>query len=155
MQLPSLPSLLLLATTTTTITLTSALRISYDEGYDDSSRSLTAVACSDGANGLITTQGYTTQGQIPTFPNIGGSWEIAGWGSAQCGACYQVSYNGNTINVVGMDRAVEGMNVAKAALNTLTGGRAVELGAIDATVTRVDSGVCGLRASKRTIEFMG
>lgn len=70
-------SLLLLAATV------SAIRVSYDEGYDDPSRSLTSVACSDGPNGLITTHGFQTQGQIPGFPNIGGSFEIAGWGSAQ------------------------------------------------------------------------
>lgn len=74
----SLLSLLLAATTTV-----SAIRVSYDEGYDDPSRSLTSVACSDGPNGLITTHGFQTQGQIPGFPNIGGSFEIAGWGSAQ------------------------------------------------------------------------
>lgn len=75
MQFSLLP--LLLATTV------SAIRVSYDEGYDDPSRSLTSVACSDGPNGLITTHGFQTQGQIPGFPNIGGSFEIAGWGSAQ------------------------------------------------------------------------
>lgn len=74
----SLLSLLLAAATTV-----SAIRVSYDEGYDDPSRSLTSVACSDGPNGLITTHGFQTQGQIPGFPNIGGSFEIAGWGSAQ------------------------------------------------------------------------
>lgn len=74
----SLLSLLLAAAATV-----SAIRVSYDEGYDDPSRSLTSVACSDGPNGLITTHGFQTQGQIPGFPNIGGSFEIAGWGSAQ------------------------------------------------------------------------
>lgn len=80
MQFSLLPLLLAAATTTTTV---SAIRVSYDEGYDDPSRSLTSVACSDGPNGLITTHGFQTQGQIPGFPNIGGSFEIAGWGSAQ------------------------------------------------------------------------
>ncbi|KAM3425500.1 Protein SnodProt1 [Cercospora zeina] len=134
--------------------LATATTVSFDEGYDDRSRSLTAVSCSDGSTGLIT-KGYKTQGDIPTFPDIGGSWEISGWGSQQCGACYTVSYQGRSINVVGIDRSAEGLNLSKEALNTLTGGRAVEVGRIDAQVTRVDSGVCGLRASKRTIEFMG
>lgn len=79
-------SLLLLAATV------SAIRVSYDEGYDDPSRSLTSVACSDGPNGLITTHGFQTQGQIPGFPNIGGSFEIAGWGSAQVGYFFLLSY---------------------------------------------------------------
>ena len=59
----------------------SALSVSYDQGYDDASRLMTAVACSDGPNGLITKYGWETQGAIPKFPNIGG-WEgIEGWGS--------------------------------------------------------------------------
>lgn len=63
--------------------------------------------------------------------------------------------NGNPIYVVGIDHTADGLNLSKAALNTLTNGRAVEVGRVDASVTRVDSGDCGLRASKRTIEFMG
>lgn len=56
--------------------------VSYDTGYDDGSRSMTAVSCSDGTNGLITRYGWQTQGQIPNFPYIGGSSAIAGWNSA-------------------------------------------------------------------------
>lgn len=33
---------------------TMATTVSYDTGYDQAGRSLTAVSCSDGANGLIT-----------------------------------------------------------------------------------------------------
>src|SRR5205809_321684 len=57
--------------------------VSYDTGYDDASRSLTAVSCSDGANGLITRYGWQTQGNVANFPNIGGSSTIAGWNSDQ------------------------------------------------------------------------
>lgn len=89
MQFSLLPLLLAAAATTTTV---SAIRVSYDEGYDDPSRSLTSVACSDGPNGLITTHGFQTQGQIPGFPNIGGSFEIAGWGSAQVRYLFLLSY---------------------------------------------------------------
>jgi len=61
------------------------LTVSYDTGYDDASRSLTDVSCSDGANGLITKYRWQTQGQIPHFPYIGGYEGIAGWNSAQVG----------------------------------------------------------------------
>ena len=66
-----------------------------------------------------------------------------------------MTYEGKSINVVGLDIAKDGLNLSKQSLDTLTGGRAYEVGRIDATVTRVDSGVCGLRASKREITFMG
>lgn len=41
-----------------------ATTVSYDVGYDEAGRAMTAVACSDGPNGLIT-KGYSTQGSIP------------------------------------------------------------------------------------------
>lgn len=58
-----------------------AVSVSYDTGYDDGSRSLTAVSCSDGANGLITKYGWQTQGQIRNFPYIGGVDAVGGWNS--------------------------------------------------------------------------
>lgn len=57
--------------------------VSYDNGYDDASRSMTVVSCSDGANGLITRYGWQTQGQIPHFAYIGGYQGIAGWNSPE------------------------------------------------------------------------
>jgi len=121
----------------------SAITVSYDTGYDDASRSLSEVSCSDGANGLLT-KGYTTQGSLPSFPNIGGASTIAGWNSASCGSCYALTYNGVTINVLAIDVASEGFNIAEEALNTLTGGQAVALGRIDADWAQVDASVCGL-----------
>ncbi len=123
--------------------MASAITVSYDAGYDDASRSLASVACSDGSNGLLT-KGFTTQGSLPSFPNIGGASTIAGWNSDSCGSCYQLSYNGNTINVLAIDHADAGFNIAEAAMNTLTGGQAVQLGRIDASYTQVDVSACGL-----------
>ena len=42
---------------------------------------MTAVSCSDGANGLITRYGWQNQGAIPNFPYIGGSDTVASWNS--------------------------------------------------------------------------
>lgn len=120
-----------------------AVNVAYDPKYDDSSLSTLNVACSDGQNGLYT-KGFATIGALPTFPNVGGSPEIAGWNSPNCGACYQVSYNGVTINVTGIDVAVGSFVLSEAALNTLTGGQAVDLGHVEATYTPVASSVCGM-----------
>jgi hypothetical protein len=62
-------------------TLTVATSVRYDVGYDDSARSLDTVACSNGDNGLETKYEFATQGDVPTFPNVGSSWEIEGWNS--------------------------------------------------------------------------
>jgi hypothetical protein len=127
----------------TLLSVASAITVSYDNGYDDGSRSLTAVACSDGPNGLIT-KGYTTQSSLPSFPRIGGAFAIAGWNSASCGTCWSLTYSGNTINVLAIDYAGEGFNIAQEAMDLLTGGQAVALGRVDAAYVQVDASVCGL-----------
>ena len=117
--------------------------LSYDETYDKSSGSLATVACSDGSDGLLT-KGYSTFGSLPHFPNIGGAAAVAGWNSAACGTCWQLTYKGKSINVLAVDHADEGFNIAMEAMNTLTGGLAAEPGRIDATATQVSASACGL-----------
>ena len=121
----------------------SAVTVSYDETYDNPSGSLTTVACSDGPTGLLT-KGFSTFGSLPHFPNIGGAAAIAGWGSAQCGSCWQLTYGGRSINVLAVDHADEGFNIAKGAMDMLTDGQATFLGRVDADVTQVDASQCGL-----------
>lgn len=55
----------------------------YDQKYDDGSFPSFNLACSDGANGMIT-KGYSTIGAIPSFPNVGGAPVIPGWNSPNC-----------------------------------------------------------------------
>ena len=62
--------------------LASADPVKYDTGYDDGSRSMAVVSCSDGVNGLMTRYGWQTQGEIPRFPYIGGAGAVEGWNSA-------------------------------------------------------------------------
>ncbi|KAI9662526.1 MAG: hypothetical protein M1821_008693 [Bathelium mastoideum] len=131
----------------------SAITVSYDTGYDDGSRSLDAVSCSDGANGLITRYGYQTQSAVPSFPYVGGWQNIAGWNSASCGQCLSVAYNGKTIYVTAIDHVAEGVNLSEEAMNDLTNGNAVQFGRVDATVTPVDFSNCKLPHAKRATEF--
>ncbi|KAG2139050.1 Cerato-platanin [Suillus clintonianus] len=117
--------------------------LSYDNTYDNPSQSLSTVACSDGPNGLIT-KGYTTLGQLPNFPNVGGVYTVTGWDSAYCGTCYEVTYGSNTIAILAVDVATAGFNVAEAAMNTLTGNQAAFLGRVSVTSVQVNASVCGL-----------
>lgn len=55
--------------------------VSYDPGYDDRTRSMSVVACSDGRNGLMTRYGWAVQGDYVGFPYMGGSSTVAGWNS--------------------------------------------------------------------------
>lgn len=117
--------------------------LSYDTTYDDASLSLADVACSNGVYGLLS-KGYTTLGSLPKWPNVGGVYTVTGWDSPECGTCYAVTWESTTIYILAVDTAPDGFNVAEEAMNSLTGGLAVELGRVDVTSTQVDASYCGL-----------
>ena len=119
------------------------ITVSYDTTYDNSGQSLATVSCSDGPNGLLT-RGFSTFGSLPRFPNIGGAAAVGGWNSPSCGTCWRLTYQGRSINVLAIDHAGAGFNIALTAMNTLTNGQAVNLGRIDATATQVAASNCGL-----------
>ncbi|KAH7115101.1 heat-stable 19 kDa antigen precursor [Dendryphion nanum] len=122
--------------------LSSAITVSYDTGYDDAGRSLNVVSCSDGSNGLITRFGWQTQGQIPSYPYIGGYQGVAGWNSPQCGTCYGVTYNQKTIYVLAIDHTANGFNIGKQALDDLTNGNAEQFGRVEAQYVQVENSNC-------------
>ena len=103
----------------------------------------------------FTEYGWQTQGQIPSFPRIGGSGDISGWNDPQCGTCYKVTYKGKSIFVLGIDRAAAGINMSLKAMNTLTNGQAVALGRVNADVVKVGVSKCGLTPKRdlREMEF--
>ncbi|KAK3680677.1 hypothetical protein LTR37_021116 [Vermiconidia calcicola] len=138
--------------TALSIASAATVSVSYDTTYDTASTSMTNVACSDGANGLITKYGYKTFGAIPKFPNIGGSSTIPGWNANTCGQCFAVTYKGKTVNILAIDTAPSGINMSLAAMNKLTGGQAQALGRVNADIKKVGVGKCGL-TPKRSIEF--
>ncbi|KAG5634533.1 hypothetical protein H0H81_001632 [Sphagnurus paluster] len=122
--------------------------LSYDNTYDNSGTSLANVACSDGSNGLLT-RGYKTFGSLPKFPHIGGAAAVGGWNSASCGTCWQLTYTNSkgvakSINVLAIDHANAGFNIALSAMNELTGGQAIQLGRIDVASKQLASSACGL-----------
>lgn len=136
----SLLSLAVLASSQTT-----TQTLSYDTTYDDSSEPLANLACSDGVYGLET-KGYTTLGDLPTFPNVGGVYTVTGWDSPACGTCYNVTYGSKSVLILAVDVSQEGFNIAEAAMNTLTGNLATELGRINVQSTQVDASYCGISA---------
>ncbi|KAJ5032725.1 uncharacterized protein L3040_009319 [Drepanopeziza brunnea f. sp. 'multigermtubi'] len=124
------------------VSVASAITVSYDPGYDNGGRSLASVSCSDGSNGLI--DNFDVQSKIPTFPRIGGAYVIEGWNSANCGTCWRLTYNGKSVDILAIDRASDGFNIAQAAMDQLTGGQAVALGRIDAQAQQLPASSCGL-----------
>ncbi|KAG6032934.1 hypothetical protein E4U41_007074 [Claviceps citrina] len=120
----------------------SAVRVSWDSGYDRPDRSLREVSCSDGRFGLMPR--FSTQGSLPNFPNIGGADSIPGWNSPNCGSCWSLEYQGAKVKVLAIDHAGSGFNIGQRAMDALTNGRAAELGHVDATVKALLPKDCGL-----------
>ena len=125
-----------------------AVTLGYDNNYGVGSNHLSSVACSDGDNGLLS-RGFTTFDSLPTFPRIASTSEVAGWNSAQCGSCWELTYtnsNGvaSSIVVTAVDHASAGFYTSVDALNELTGGRAIEVGTVNVVATSVDRANCGL-----------
>ena len=125
------------------ISAASATDVRYDTTYDNAQGSLSTVACSDGANGLLT-KGYTTFGSLPSYPNITAAQAVAGWNSTSCGTCWQITYGDVSVNVLAIDHAADGFVLSLEAMNSLTGGNAVQFGTVDAQATQIDPQNCGL-----------
>lgn len=142
MQLPSILSI------TTLLTTTAALTVSYDKGYDLSDRSLNDVACSDGENGLITRFGWSVQGDASNFPNIGGAPAVEGWNSPECGSCWELKYDGNTVNILAVDVSIGGYVVSLTAMDELTRGLGEQLGRVEVDAKQVEDSVCGIVAEE-------
>ncbi|TRM67373.1 Cerato-platanin [Schizophyllum amplum] len=127
----------------------------YDTVYDNPDESMSAVACSNGDNGLITRYGFTDLGDIPNFPNAGAAFAVDGWNSEGCGTCWQLTYQASknkliSINVLAVDVAgVDGFVISRKAMDSLTGNRAVELGVADVTYKQIEPELCGLPSDSK------
>nr|AGL40521.1 cerato-platanin 6 [Crinipellis campanella] len=129
-------------------TQTFAVTLAYDTVYDNAAGSLSTVACSDGANGLLT-RGFTTFGSLPSFPNIGAAEAITGWNSTACGSCWEVTFTNSSgiaksLNITAIDVATPGFVLAQAAMDELTNNNAVAFGRVDVTSRQVNASACGL-----------
>ncbi|RDB24156.1 Heat-stable antigen [Hypsizygus marmoreus] len=125
-----------------------AVTTAYDPVYDNPNGSMASVACSNGANGLIT-RGYNTFGALSNFPNIGGAQAVTGWNSPNCGTCWELTYTNSTgvkktINIVALDVSTNGFVLSLKAMNTLTNNNAVQFGRVDVASRKVAASVCGL-----------
>ncbi|KAJ3488549.1 hypothetical protein NLI96_g2748 [Meripilus lineatus] len=118
------------------------VKVTYDRVYDGRDNSLSIVACSNGPNGLLT-KGYTNFGSLGNFPVMGGTQYVAGWNSPNCGTCWQLGFNGRTINVLAIDHADEGFNVSFETLQRLTLNQTDNLGGVlYTTVQQVSTSLC-------------
>jgi hypothetical protein len=119
----------------------SPLRATFDQTFDNPQGSLNGVACSNGDNGLAAK--YPNFSDLPTFPYIGGAYDIA-WNSPNCGGCWLITNpaNGDSVYITAIDTAGAGFNIAQVAYKQLNGG---ELGGgLNVVAKKVNRGICGL-----------
>ncbi|KAF8585770.1 Cerato-platanin [Ramaria rubella] len=129
----ALPHLIALATSAF------AVQVTFDPVYDNSKQSLDTVACST----LLETQPDPIFGDLPGFPNIGGASVVTGFDSPGCGTCWALTFNNLTINILAIDVADNGFNIAESTFNLFTNGQATQLGVIDVSAVQVDASACG------------
>lgn len=134
--------LALFATVSKAVNPVASISATFDTTYDNPNLSLSTVTCSDGKNGLIT-KGYSTIGDLPT-QDVGGAPTIKGWNDVNCGACYALTYDNETVYVMAIDVAVGQFNLALKTLNKLTHGHAQEFGSVVVQYEEVDKSKCGL-----------
>ncbi|KAJ3491941.1 hypothetical protein NLI96_g357 [Meripilus lineatus] len=115
--------------------------VRFSNAYDKKTLSMNSVACSNGANGLLT-KGYKTLGSLKVFPYIGGAAAVKGWNSPKCGSCWEITYGRTTVTILAVDSAKEGFVLSKAALDKLTAGHAAQYGVVQATAKEVPASKC-------------
>lgn len=85
-------------------------------------------------------------------PYVASSKEIAGWNSANCGNCYELSNNGTSIYVTAVDAAggADDLILSEDAFTELFGNLTIGHG--EATVASADASKCkGNLGSKKTL----
>ena len=122
-------------------TRSTTVRATFDTTFDNASGSLNNVACSNGANGLVTY--FPTFGDLPTFPFIGGAPGIV-WNSPNCGGCWKLTNTATGIWIImtAIDSAAT-FNLASEAFETLNGGQ-IGQGVLDVVAQQVSPTFCGL-----------
>ncbi|KAL1702187.1 Cerato-platanin-domain-containing protein [Schizophyllum commune] len=121
------------------------LRVGFDPIYDAPATPMTAVACSDGARGLIPL-GFPTFASLPSFPFVGAVSAVAAWNSSACATCWELRYEcvGQAKEWPKEKAETEGGEGEGTAMNELTCGHGVQLGVVQAAYRQVNTAMCGL-----------
>ena len=107
--------------------------VTWSNFYDNADQSTSIIACADWA----AAHNFTTLGDVPSFPRIGGAFTVSGNTSA-CGACITIldEQTKRTIWVTVVDAATDGVVLSLEALNNATENNAQNLGSIQGLVTQ-------------------
>ena len=89
--------------------------------------------------------GFVRLGDLPNFPFVGGVTNTT-WGSANCGTCWRLTFEGTSIDVLAIDYTWDGFNIAWPAFQALTHATGGLLPEVDAFYQQVPASFCGLRS---------
>ncbi|KAF8467143.1 Cerato-platanin-domain-containing protein [Russula ochroleuca] len=113
----------------------------FSYAYDNPNTSTNTVACSNGQNGLASR--FPTLGDIPSFPFIGGAFDVV-WNSPNCGGCWKVTNiaNNASIHFTAVDTS-SSIDLSEQAFKALNNG-VIGNGVLNVTAGKIPRSVCGL-----------
>ncbi|KAF5590110.1 rot1 [Fusarium subglutinans] len=132
-----------LATIASCISLNTASTVTYSGFYDDDDASITELACWKGGR-IVEGQDWTKLGQV-TY-QIAGYEGVEGPDSPLCGTCWSLSYGATSRSVLVLNsaQAGSGYETSLTLMNSLTGGKAEQLGRVNVTAFQTELLDCGV-----------
>ncbi|KAG8351558.1 hypothetical protein FVEN_g10249 [Fusarium venenatum] len=132
-----------LATITSCVSLSTAITVTYIGFYDDDTLPLTELACWKDSR-IVEGQDWATLGDV-TY-QIAGYEEIDKPDSPFCGSCWSLSYGDTSRSVLVLNsaQAGSGFETSLTVMNSLTGGKAGQLGRVNITAHRTELLDCGV-----------
>ncbi|KLO15154.1 Cerato-platanin [Schizopora paradoxa] len=106
-----------------------------DTFYDQKTLSLGSVACT-----ILESDGFTTLGGVPAFPNIGAVPAIRTGDDPLCGTCWQLTFDGTVVNIFAVDAGRGSFHLTTEAMTALTGSSTVS--SVTATFSQVAKSLC-------------
>ncbi|GKU21908.1 epl1 protein [Fusarium langsethiae] len=132
-----------LVTITSYISLSTAITVTYNGFYDDDTVPVAELACwKDGR--IVEGQDWATVGEV-TY-QIAGHEGVDRPDSPLCGSCWSLSYGDTSRSVLVLHsaQAGSGFETSLTVMNSLTRGKAGQLGRVNITAYRTESLDCGI-----------
>ncbi|KAF4967260.1 hypothetical protein FSARC_5172 [Fusarium sarcochroum] len=117
----------------------------YSTVYDETSTPISKLSCYREDGSLVPDFGYPEGNTLSSIsPRIMGIDTINGPDSSACGSCWMIEYENESRPYLAVDGAKSGIALSLEGMNSLTGGKAEELGTIEVKAKRVSLLNCGL-----------
>ncbi|KAI1039599.1 hypothetical protein LB505_009572 [Fusarium chuoi] len=132
-----------LATIAACVSFSTAITVTYSGFYDDNTASVAELACWKGGR-IVEGQDWAKLGEV-TY-QIAGYDGVDGPESPLCGSCWSLSYGATSRSVLVLNsaQAGSGFETSLTVMNSLTGGKAEQLGRVNITAHQTELLDCGV-----------